>query len=145
VSAWTGVLVATAALAAVACAREATQPDQSAAAPQQAQVGDTIRLRPGGMARIGTSDVVVAFRLVEQDSRCPIDVQCVWAGDAAVLIDLTKDRRTWTPASLHSFLEPKAIEFGGYGFRLVEVTPSRVSTRPTRPEDYVIALEVGTR
>lgn len=138
---WKMVALA-AALGAAACASEATQPDQGAGAPQQAQVGDTIRLRAGGMARIGTSAVVVAFRRVEADSRCPIDVLCVWAGDAAVRIELTSDRRAWSAATLHSFLDPKTVAFGGFVFRLVEVAPPNVSTQRTRPEDYIIALEV---
>jgi hypothetical protein len=140
----TGLAVA-AAFAATACAREATQPDRGGATPQQAQVGDTISLRAGDMARIGTSDVVVAFRRIEADSRCPIDALCVWAGDAAVRIELTNDRRTWSPATLHSFLDPKAVDFSGYTFRLLEVAPPNVSTKRTRPEDYVIALEVQLR
>lgn len=139
---WT-VLVLAAALGTGACASEATQPDQSAGT-QQAQVGDTIRLPAGGMARIGTS-TVVAFRRVEADSRCAIDVTCVWAGDAAVRIELTNDRRSWTPATLHSSLEPKTVEFADYVFRLLEVAPPKVSTQNTRPEDYIIALEVRAR
>lgn len=140
-----GIVALAAVLVTGACATEATQPDQGAGTPQQAQVGDTVRLRQGRSARIGTSDVVVAFRRVEEDSRCPIDVLCVWAGDAAVRLELTTDRRTWAPATLRSFLEPKSIEFGGYVFRLIEVAPAKVSTQPTRSEDYVIALEVKTR
>jgi hypothetical protein len=136
------VLVLAAALTAGACASQATQPEQDAGTPQQAQVGDTIRLRTGGMARIGASGVVVAFRRVEQDSRCPIDALCVWAGDAAVRIELTTDRQVWSPATLHSFLDPKAVDFAGYVFRLVEVAPPNVSTQATQPDDYVIALEV---
>jgi hypothetical protein len=145
VNSWTAVVLAAVALGAGACARESLQPDPDAGTPQQAQVGDTIRLRAGELARIGTSDVVVAFRRVEEDSRCAIDVQCVWAGDAAVRIELTTDRRIWSPATLHSTLDPKDVEYGGHVFRLVDVAPPNVSTRQTRPQDYVIALEVVTR
>jgi hypothetical protein len=134
-----------AALVAGACASKATQPDQEAGEPQHAQLADTLRLHAGDVARIGASSVVVAFREVEQDSRCPIDALCVWAGDAAVRIDLTNDQRAWSAATLHSFLEPKAVEFDAYVFRLLEVAPPNVSTERTRPEDYIIALEVRGR
>jgi hypothetical protein len=144
VKTWSMIAIAVM-LVTAACATEATQPEQGPGAPQQAQVGDTIRLSPGGTARIGTSDVVVAFRRVEEDSRCPIDAVCVWAGDAAVLVELTTDRRTWSPATLHSFAEPKEVEYGSYVLRLVEVAPPNVSTKRTRPEEYVIALEVKNR
>ena len=139
------VLAFATAFVAAACASEATQPDRGGVTPQQVQVGDTIRLRAGAMARIGTSDVVVAFRRIEADSRCAIDVVCVWAGDAVVRIELTDDGRTWSPAILHSFLDPKAVDFSGYTFRLLEVAPPNVSTKRTRPEDYVIALQVQVR
>jgi hypothetical protein len=138
------LLLATA-LVAGACASEATQPEEGAGSPQQAQVGDTIRLRAGSSARIGTSGVVVAFRGIVADSRCPIDAVCVWAGDAEARIQLTSPGTTGTSVTLHSFTDPKSVTFGGFTFRLVEVAPPNVSTRRTDAKDYVIALEVTDR
>lgn len=132
-------------LAAAACGNETVAPDDGAGTPQQVQVGDTVRLQYGGVARIGASGVLVAFRRVEADSRCPIDALCVWPGDAAVRLELTSNPPNWSAAIVHSFLDPRSVEFGGFVFKLVEVAPAPVSTETRRPQDYSIALEVRSR
>ena len=137
-------VVLAAALIAVGCGNQATEPEEGAGTPQQAQVGDTIRLRLGSSARIGTTGIVVGFTRVVGDSRCPIDALCVWAGDAEVRVDLSAGPAK-TSAQLHSFLEPKSVDYNGYVFRLIEVAPALRSTETPRTEDYVIALEVTKR
>lgn len=68
-------------------------------------------LRPGETAVLADASRLQYVRLVE-DSRCPPDVQCVWAGDAIVAFQ-------WTPANgaaeafeLHTGLEPRSRVVG---------------------------------
>jgi hypothetical protein len=137
--------VLAAALLAAACGNEATEPEEGAGTPQQAQVGDTVRLRLGASARIGTTGIVVSFNRVEGDSRCPIDAICVWQGDAAVRIELATNQQSRSSAQLHTTLDPKSVEYNGHSFRLIEVAPAPRASEPTRAEDYVVALEVTKR
>lgn len=139
---WFAALALTLGLA--ACGTQATQPEDSAGA-LVVEAGDTVRLAVGGTARVRGTQVLVAFRRVDEDSRCPIDALCVWPGDAQVRLDLTIGRAAWMPHVLHTYLEPRQIEFQGYRFRVLELTPAPVSTATTKPEDYRLVLEVTRR
>lgn len=127
-----------------ACGAQATQPDDSAGA-LVIEAGDTVRLAVGGTARVRGTQVLVAFRRVDADSRCPIDALCVWPGDAQIRLDLTVGRAAWTPMELHTYLEPRQIEFQGFLFRVLELAPAPVSTQTTKPEEYRLVLEVTRR
>lgn len=55
--------------------------------PSQA-LAQTLTLRTGDKVALGDQGVLRYVRTAN-DSRCPVDVQCVWAGDAEVLFELT--------------------------------------------------------
>jgi hypothetical protein len=128
-----------------ACGQVATQPDDSGVAAQLVELGDTVRLEPGATARVRGTEILVTFRRVEADSRCPIDALCVWPGDAQVRLEFTGGGSVGTPADLHTFVEPREVEFKGYRFRVIELVPAPVSTQTTLPGDYRVALEVTSR
>ncbi|MBR9989969.1 MAG: hypothetical protein KFH98_09450 [Gemmatimonadetes bacterium] len=108
-----------------------------------AEAGDTVDLRFGESALLGTDGARITFTTVESDSRCPVDVTCVWAGDAHVRI--TGDGLS-SPAQsldLHTGVEPVAAEFAGYRIRLIDVTPVRRENDTVRPSDYSIRLAIS--
>jgi hypothetical protein len=49
-----------------------------------AEPGQAFALALGQSAAVKGSDVRLTFKDVRTDSRCPIDVQCVWAGEAKI-------------------------------------------------------------
>jgi hypothetical protein len=108
--------------------------------PAFVQAGEPFQLRPGGTARLG--DLLIGFRGISSDSRCPEDVVCVWAGDAVARIQVTVGRMAWTPYDLHTTLQPHEIEFREWKIRLVGVEPATHSERQIRPDQYIITLEV---
>ena len=79
-------LLLTSALLAGCAAAPATDPAAGAVAD-----GSEIRLGIGENARLADGSRLAYLRLVD-DSRCPPDVQCVWAGDAEIAL-------RWQPAS----------------------------------------------
>ncbi|MEO5628967.1 MAG: hypothetical protein ABIQ62_04250 [Thermomonas sp.] len=67
--------------------------------------GATVALLPGETARLTNGGSLRYLQLVN-DSRCPPDVQCVWAGDAVIALQ-------WMPATgatrgLELHLNPRA-------------------------------------
>ncbi len=132
------------ALLAAGCGGTSTTEDSPAepAAAVEARTGETFRLRVGGIAKVGRDGVLVAFRGIANDSRCPIDVVCVWQGDATAQIHVTVGRLAWTPFELHTALEPRAVRFQNYTVTLIAVEPAPVSTRPTDPRSYIVTLRV---
>lgn len=109
------------------------------------EIGETFRLSPGQRARVGDDGLVIGFRGVRQDSRCPVDVDCVWSGDAAVAVSVAVGRAGPRTVTLHTDLEPRAVPIGELVLRLVGLDPEPVSTRRIDPAEYVALLVVEPR
>ena len=60
---------------------------------------------------------------VVEDSRCPVNVNCVWAGNAKIKITLAKGKKAAKTFDLNSTLDPQFIVFEGYDIRFVDLTP----------------------
>jgi len=85
----------------------------------------------------------ISFQEILEDSRCPSDVQCVWAGQAKVLLHFTEKNKPTDNVELilgvdNPELATKVI--GAYTIRLLEVDPYPLSTREVAPSDYSIRL-----
>ena len=86
----------------------------------------------------------ITFLGVLDDSRCPIDVECVWAGNARIALALRS-----LPDGMAERVElnthdsfPRSVEFEGYNITLADLKPDRVSTVIIDPRDYVATIEI---
>ena len=109
------------------------------------QVGEEFELSVGGNAVVADADLWVAFLGVSEDSRCPLQAMCVWAGDAAVLVEiapfpdaLAADSKTDT---LHTNLDPTALPLGAMELALVRLDPYP-ETPGSIPRDQYVATFV---
>ena len=73
------------------------------------------------------------------DSRCPKDVICVWAGDGEVGLMLSKGNDQ-QHIILHTTLFPREINYVGYRIILKSLNPYPISTRQIKKEDYSVGL-----
>jgi len=107
-------------------------------------IGNEFQLAFGEAATIPDAAVRLQFTDVVTDSRCPLQAQCVWAGDAAIAIEIAStpsggDSRTDT---LHTTLDPRSVTFDGYELHLVRVEPYPVTPGTLPPASYRITLRV---
>ena len=136
------LLVLTAAtLSAVSCGRT-TEPVGHGAELQVVEAGDTVTLQYGDSALLGTGGPSITFSAVEADSRCPVDVTCVWAGDAHIRLDGNRGAGP-EPLQLHTGVEPTEAAFAGYRIRLLDVAPPRRQGDDVRPADYSVRLAIS--
>ena len=56
-----------------------------------AEPGVSFTLEPGQTAAVKGTDARITFKTVRDDSRCPVDVTCVWEGDAKAEIVISRD------------------------------------------------------
>jgi hypothetical protein len=98
-------------------------------------------LQVGQSAQVDSLEIV--FSRVVQDSRCPSDVVCVWAGDAAVEILLTRPETERIAVTLHTTLRPNKAMVDGYVLHLVRVDPYPRSSSPITLRDYRVTLMVS--
>jgi hypothetical protein len=129
-------------LSAACAASETPLSTDPAEAAVASQLGQPFDLRPGQTARVGDGGLVVGFRGVANDSRCAVDVQCVWAGDAEVHIPVTVGRASWTNFSLHTGVEPRSATFQSWRITLVELKPAPRSNVRISSDSYVVTLQV---
>lgn len=131
------VLLGVAIAASAACS--STGPS---AEPWGGRADTTLALRIG--QEVGAHDTVmhVAFLAVRADSRCPVDVVCVWQGDAEVEIGVRFGMGPTVPHVLHTGVEPRSVDVGLYLITLVSLRPAPVSTAPISPERYVAELRL---
>jgi hypothetical protein len=95
---------------------------------------NTSRVRLNQVASLG--QVRVTPLQVIEDSRCPSDVQCVWAGQLRLRASVA------TPSGEHlrvlTLGQPQAI--GGGALVLQDVTPQPDAEAPTAAGDYSFVL-----
>ena len=90
-------------------------------------------------------NVAIHFSGVLEDSRCPADVQCVWAGNAQAALGVGPPRGTQGPTErvlLNTMEEKRSGEAWGLRLTLVDLSPAPRSTQPIPPESYVIRVKV---
>ncbi len=107
-----------------------------------AELGKPVTLKVGERAAFDDERVAVTFLSVPEDSRCPKDGQCVWAGNARVVLEVSRPGREAQTVSLDTTRGPRQTEFDGLVLRLEALAPERSSGHPLRPEDYRATLSV---
>lgn len=114
---------------------------QADGSPQVVRPGAEFTLAPGEAAKLPGDSLQVTFEKVKDDSRCPVDAQCVWAGDAVAVISTGQDSYELhvNPQSAQS-----AIVGGGHVVRLTGLQPSRHSNSQIDPGAYRATLRIDT-
>ncbi len=120
-------------LASLACA---------ASNPVDPTLDRDFELSGGASARVDGTDLVIRFEAVPNDSRCPVDVQCITEGDATVALRLEGGGATKRTVELHTLDEPKEATHGAYVVILVGLAPRPLSTRPTPLRGFKATLRV---
>ena len=84
---------------------------------------ETLVVRVGEHKMTARGKITVKFVEVLEDSRCPPDVNCIWAGNAKLKITLAKGKKAAKTFELNSTLKPDMILFEGYEIRFVDFVP----------------------
>jgi len=87
--------------------------------------------------------VEIHFVGVTEDSRCAVDVVCVWAGNGAVLLHLSSDGEPVEAATVNTILEPRSVEWHGLALKIAALEPEPLSTVTIDPGRYRVELEVS--
>jgi len=88
-----------------------------------ANVDRDFELTVGQSAKVDGTTLTIAFNGVTEESRCPVGVQCIWAGNAAVALSLADGSGAKTEASVNTTLDPHSARVSGYEISLVGVNP----------------------
>ncbi|MCX7797000.1 MAG: hypothetical protein N2249_00060 [Melioribacter sp.] len=86
-------------------------------------------------------DLKIYFDDVIADSRCPINAQCVWAGDGEIKLNFAKDEVKFS-TTLHTTLIPKSIVVWNYFVGLNSLLPYPELGKEIREEEYKAELKI---
>ena len=106
-------------------------------------------LSVGQEASTADGKLKIKFVSVPEDSRCPKGVNCIWAGNARVLLQVGKTNGK--PVALELNTNPRGATDGagnGYGqylIKLVEVAPYPVAEQTAGPRSYTVTLVVSKK
>lgn len=90
--------------------------------------------------QVAGSKLRVRFVEIVEDSRCPADVQCIWAGNAKVRLRVNTGRGT-EMVTLETMNSP-LIVINGYSFKLTELTPVPRSNVRIDQSKYIATIDV---
>jgi hypothetical protein len=110
--------------------------------PANALIGKEFSLGIGQTANIEGEKLIIKFKAVLEDSRCPVNVVCVWAGNGKVefeILDIDGQNKTVT---LNTEEEPRVTTLKGHNLKLISLNPLRIDGVSISPGDYSVTLLV---
>ena len=132
----TRALVLGAALAAAGCFNSPTGPDAAVGKPFELKAGAVAALPDGARLR---------FERVQSDSRCPIDVMCVWAGDAIISVTLNPVKGATASREMHTQPTGSQISYANYTITLTALAPYPRSNQEIPASGYIATFLVSVR
>jgi hypothetical protein len=107
-----------------------------------AQNDGLVQLRPGQQKRMMNGRVTIKFISVTDDSRCPTDVNCVWAGNAKIKVQVKVRGGETKTLELDSNLKGNAGTVDAYRIEISSLTPKRRSNDEIKQSDYRAGFSV---
>lgn len=101
------------------------------------RLGEEFEIDFGEQVSMENGDLIIKFKDVLEDSRCPEGVTCVWAGNAQVALVLMD-----SITNLNTHLEPQEVTISGFNVELITVSPYPVYEQDIDKEEYVVKLVV---
>jgi len=136
------VILLTAMLAIAACNSPARDVLTLPSAPNSTvPLGTDFTLAPGESAAVNGESLQLTFVKLTGDSRCPANVQCVWAGSAVIAVHTTSSVGT-RDLPLETLVARDTATVDGFLVRLVSVTPAPLTTDPIPPASYRATMRI---
>ena len=134
-----------AAVSAASCATTPPDPSPSQTV-RDVTLGQEFTLRAAESVRIAGTDFLMTFDRVTEDSRCPTNVNCVWAGNAVVRLTARVAGATGGNLELHTTTADKReAAVDGFRVQLVRLAPTRADGTPITQDQYVATVIVRSR
>lgn len=113
---------------------------------QVARLGRPFKLRAGQRVTLKGQSLRIKFAAVEDDSRCPANVRCIWAGNAAVRLNVSTSRSDGKSLTLNTSRSSSLVgerQYQGYKVWLLGLNPYPESDKRIAAGDYTVTLLVS--
>ena len=102
---------------------------------------ETVKVQVNTEKRSSKSKLAIRFVEMVEDSRCPRDVNCVWAGNAKIKVRVSKNGRSHD-LTLDTNGQSQSAVAEGYSIKLLGLTPEPRSNIRINRNGYVATLEI---
>ncbi len=96
----------------------------------------------GGTVTVDGEDLRIKFKAVSEDSRCPANAVCMWAGNARIELEIVTADGEHLSQVLNTEDPAQAINLRRYTLHLISLQPARIDGVMLKPEDYRLTLIV---
>jgi hypothetical protein len=107
-----------------------------------ADPGVAFGLPLGKVATVSANGARITFNRVTDDSRCPIDVVCIWAGDAKIELTVAPNGSSAETRVISVTAPNNEVAAAGMRIRLVSLAPAPRQSEPSAKRAYVAQLVV---
>ena len=87
------------------------------------RVDQQLKLAVNQQSTITKDKLKIKFVAVVEDSRCPSDTNCVWAGNAKIKITVGKTKSDARTFEMNTSGESQSVNSAGYEIKLVGLSP----------------------
>jgi len=108
-----------------------------------AEPGMEFSLPVGKTAVVNGNGPRLTFNQVREDSRCPVDVTCVWAGDAKIEVTVSQNGSRDDTKVLSITSPNNEVRSGDLQIRLLDLAPTPRQADASQPRAYVARLVVS--
>jgi hypothetical protein len=86
-------------------------------------LGERFKLPEGESALVQKDRVLLTFKKVLTDSRCPKGAVCIWEGEAVILVNVKIGNRDYGDFKMTTHDNPSIIYVGRYSIRFLDLYP----------------------
>jgi len=108
----------------------------------EANLQEVFQLALGQTAQLRPADLSITFQAVIEDSRCPVNLQCIWAGNATVTLEVVQANKEKQTLTLNSTIEPHVADLGNFRFHFEDLQPQPRADQTIHPGDYRLSLSI---
>jgi hypothetical protein len=108
----------------------------------KAQTNQTVKVQINQQKTVAKSKLTIKFVSLVEDSRCPTDTKCVWAGNAKIKVKVSSGKKSKT-FELNTKLEPNIIMFAGYKIKLADLNPKPATNIRINRNGYTATFAVN--
>lgn len=107
-----------------------------------AKLNQEFTLNVGQNAELQNEFLRIKFVAVTEDSRCPSDFLCDWAGNAKVAITIQKNKDLTVKDTLNTYSYPQINWSVGYQIKLVKLEPYPKNYETIPQSEYVATFVI---
>lgn len=109
----------------------------------EAQTKERQKIQINKQKKFSRSNLTVRFVSLEEDSRCPEGTNCVWAGNAKIKVEISRNGRNKQTFEMNTNTGAKGASYGGYAIELISLTPIPKENIRINRNSYIATFAVS--